>query len=145
MAEPLPTSDLDQVLQVNRRFYRAMADLDLAAMNHIWLNEDWVRCVHPGWAPLEGWEAVHESWQRIFENTENLHVTIGRIFARIEGEMAWVFCVERVSTAGEGRMDLAYVQATNLFVRRSGVWRMVLHHASSLPVEEAPQGEETVH
>ncbi len=61
-------SDLESVLQANRKFYQALAALDLRAMNHLWLNENWVRCVHPGWAPLEGWEAVHESWQRIFED-----------------------------------------------------------------------------
>ena len=136
-------SELEQVLEANQKFYRALAALDPAKMNAAWLNEDWVRCVHPGWSPLEGWPAVQESWQRIFENTEHMHVTIGGVFVRIQGEMAWVSCVERVSTAAEGRLDMAYVQATNLFVRKDGVWKMVLHHASHLPVEIA-EGDETV-
>ncbi len=140
-----PAPDIEMVLQANRKFYQALAALDLRAMNHLWLNENWVRCIHPGWAPLEGWEAVHESWQRIFENTEQLHVSVGNVTARIEGDMAWVSCVERVSTAHEGQMDMAYVQATNLFVRRGENWRMVLHHASHLPMEPVAEGDETVH
>lgn len=139
-------SEIDPVLQVNQRFYQAMSEMDMRRMNGVWLNEDWVRCVHPGWSPLEGWQAVQESWQRIFENTQQLHVTIGGVFVRMQGEMAWVSCVERVASAAEGRLDLAYVQATNLFVRRNSEWKMVLHHASHLPAEQGTQSdsEETV-
>jgi ketosteroid isomerase-like protein len=138
------SSEIDPVLQANRKFYRALTEMDMQAMGEVWLHEDWVRCVHPGWAPIEGWPALQESWQRIFENTEHMHVTVGGVFVSIQGEMAWVSCVERVSTTAEGRMDMAYVQATNLFVLRAGVWRMVLHHASHLPID-AGEGEETVH
>ena len=137
-------SEFDPVLQANLKFYKALSEMDPQKMNGVWLNEDWVRCVHPGWSPLEGWSAVQESWQRIFENTEQMHVTIGGVFVRMHGEMAWVSCVERVSTATEGRLDMAYVQATNLFVLRDGAWKMVLHHASHLPVEIPGDGEETV-
>lgn len=143
------SSEIEPVLQANRKFYRALSDMDLQAMTEVWLHEEWVRCVHPGWAPIEGWTALQASWQRIFENTEHMHVSIGGIFVRMEGGMAWVSCVERVSTTAEGRMDMAYIQATNLFVREDmgegNVWRMVLHHASHLPIEPGGQGEETVH
>ena len=137
--------ELDPVLQANRKFYAALSSLDLQSMTEVWLNEDWVRCIHPGWAPLEGWPAVQESWQRIFENTENMHVSIGGVFVTMNGDMAWVACVERISTTAGNRMDIGYVQATNLFVRKGDVWRMVLHHSSNLPAEPDSEGEETVH
>ncbi len=134
----------EELIEANRRFYEALCAMDLKAMDEIWLPEEWVRCVHPGWAQLEGWEAVRESWERIFDNTQFLHVAISQVFVHQAGDLGWVSCVEKVSSTGVGRIDSAYVQATNLFSRRDGRWLMVLHHASHLPVSVQGSGEETV-
>ncbi len=145
MSEPRLVDDQEELLEANRRFYEALTTMDVEAMDQVWLPEDWVRCVHPGWAQLEGWEAVRESWARIFENTQFLRVTVSQAFVHLEEGLGWVSCVEKVSSTGEGRIDSAYVQATNLFVRRQGRWFMVLHHASHLPTSMGQGGEETVH
>lgn len=137
-------TDREELLKINRRFYQALCALDLEAMDDIWLDEKWVRCVHPGWMQLEGWEAVRESWERIFENTQFLRVTINQVFIHQEGDLAWVSCIEKVSSTGEGRIDSAYLQSTNLFVRRDDRWRMVLHHSSHLPASVQPGEKETV-
>lgn len=145
MSEAGRGADYEQLLEANGRFYEALCTMDLEAMDQVWLGEDWVRCVHPGWAQLEGWEAVRESWARIFENTQFLRVTVSHVFVHQERDLGWVSCVEKASSTGEGRIDSAYVQASNLFVRRRDRWLMVLHHASHLPISMSPGGEETVH
>ena len=145
MGESALATDCEKVLQANSRFYQAVSALDMEAMEEIWLKEDWVRCVHPGWTELESWEAVRESWKHIFENTQFLQITISQAFVHAEGDLAWVSCVEKVSSTGEGRIDLGYVQTTNLFVRRQDRWLMVLHHSSHLPASLQSGGEETVH
>ena len=145
MSEAHQVNDLEELLEANRRFYEALTTLDLEAMEQVWLPEDWVRCVHPGWAQLEGWPAVRESWAHIFENTQFLRVAVSQVFVHQEQDLGWVSCMEKVASTGEGRIDSAYVQATNLFVRREGRWFMVLHHASHLPVSMKSGGEETVH
>lgn len=138
-------SDREQVLEVNRRFYEALGLLNLERMAEVWLPEDSARCVHPGWMLLEGWEEIRESWRRIFENTQFMRVSISSLSVHVEPELAWVCCIERISSTGEGRIDSAHVQATNIFMRRRGRWFLVLHHASHIPASLQPAvGEETV-
>src|SRR3990172_2579452 len=113
------TREEEKVLEANQNFYSALQNLSLAEMDAAWLPEDWVRCVHPGWDLLEGWEAVRESWQHIFENTQFMRIVVGLQFLRVENSMAWVCCTERISSAAQGRFDGAYVQTTNIFERRN--------------------------
>lgn len=126
------------VADANRRYYEAFAALDLEQMGQVWLQEDWVQCVHPGWELLLGWPEVRESWTRIFSNTRRIHVEIASVIVRIEGSVGWVACTEHVTSLFESGFDQAVVQATNLFVLRDGHWRMVAHHASPLLAQPEP-------
>jgi len=120
------------VCEVNRRFYEAFAALDVEQMDAVWLHEDWVECVHPGWELLVGWEEVRKSWARIFSNTQRMQVEVSSVLVRIEGNVAWIACTERVTSLFETGFDEAAVQATNVFLLREGAWRLVAHHASPL-------------
>jgi ketosteroid isomerase-like protein len=137
------------VREANRRFYQAFAALVIEQMDAIWLHEDWVECVHPGWDLLIGWEEVRESWVRIFANTQRIKVDISSVWVHVEGEVAWVACTEQVTSTFERGFDHAQVQVTNIFVRRQAPrgaaeagsaprWRMVAHHASPLPAAPMP-------
>ena len=126
----------EKVLAANQRFYAALENLDLETMDAVWLHEDWVRCVHPGWELLEGWEEVRESWQRIFENTRRMKVGVSDVIVHIEAGTAWVNCVEQVTSSFATGFSTAWVQATNIYVERNGDWLLVHHHASPLPREE---------
>ena len=55
-------------------------------MDRLWAHEGWVRCVHPGWDILVGWEAIRASWQQIFANTRWLRVTPTAVEAAIIGD-----------------------------------------------------------
>jgi len=123
----------EKVLDVNKNFYHALQTLNLEEMEAVWLQEEWVRCLHPGWDILEGWEAVRESWQQIFETTKFLRVSLGVQSVRVEKAMAWVCCTEKISSAAEGRFETTYVQTTNIFKLLNGDWYMVHHHSSHLP------------
>jgi ketosteroid isomerase-like protein len=120
------------VCEVNRRFYEALAALDVEQMDAVWLQEDWVECVHPGRELLTGWLEVRKSWEGIFANTRRMQVEVSSVLVRIEGTVAWIACTERVTSLFESGFDEALVQATNVFLLRDGVWKMVAHHASPL-------------
>ena len=120
------------VLTTNNAFYQAMQSLDLAQMETLWWHEDWVRCLHPGWDLLLGWEAVRESWEMIFSSTAKLNVTISRPLVHVLGDAAWVSCVEHATSAVEGDFITSLVEATNIFARRNSQWRMVHHHTTPL-------------
>lgn len=121
------------VCESNRRFYAAFESLDVNQMDAVWLHEDWVECVHPGWELLRGWEEIRESWARIFSNAQRIRVDLSSIWVQIVGDTAWVACTEHVTTSYEEGFEQALVQATNIFVNRQGAWQLVLHHASPLP------------
>ena len=127
------TADEEKVLDANRHFYSALQDLNLEEMDTVWLQEDWVRCVHPGRNLLDGWEAVRKSWQEIFEDTSSMRVTVAIQLVHVENSTAWVCCTEKISTAVGDHISAAYEQATNIFERRRGKWLLVHHHASPLP------------
>ena len=62
----VPTSIEIAVLDANRAFYTAFQKRDNNAMEHVWAEEHPSSCIHPGWAPLMGREAVMASWRAIF-------------------------------------------------------------------------------
>ena len=144
-----PQVDAEQAVRdANRRFYQALASLDLATMDAVWVHEDWVECVHPGGDLLLGWEEVREGWARIFASTQRMKVDVTSVWVRVQGDVAWVACTEHVTSTFERDFDQALVQATNIFVLRpeSGPagagspprWQMVAHHASPLVASHAP-------
>ena len=56
--QPALETDEQEVLAANRAFYHALQSLDLEQMKAVWLHEDWVECLHPGWELRVGWEEV---------------------------------------------------------------------------------------
>lgn len=138
------TREEEKVLEANKNFYRALQELSLEEMEAVWLPEDWVRCIHPGWELLEGWEAVRESWQRIFESTQFMRIVVAVQAIHVENGTAWVCCTEKISSAADGRFESAQVQSTNIFKRHNGTWCMVHHHASNRPTPWPEQGKAEV-
>jgi len=125
--------DEQEVREANNFFYQAMQSLDLARMEDAWWHEDWVLCLHPGWELLIGWEKVKASWTSIFDSTVQLQVSVNQPRVCVVGDAAWVSCTEQVTSMMETDFTTARVEATNIFVRRKGHWRMVHHHTTPLP------------
>jgi ketosteroid isomerase-like protein len=125
---------VNDVRRANLELYRAFESLDLARMDAAWAHEGQVTCVHPGWPLADGWPAVRRSWETIFRNTKDIRFEIRDEKIDVQGDLAWVVCVERVrSGGGEGR-----VLATNVLRRGPDGWRVVHHHGSPLPAPQPP-------
>jgi len=118
----------DALRAANTAYYDAFAARDAAAMARIWAEAD-VACVHPGWPPLFGREAVLASYREIFRNPQQADVERGAETLLCTGDEGRVVCVEKV---GE-----AVLVATNWFRRAGGSWRLVHHQASPLSVAAA--------
>lgn len=129
------------VREANARFYDALSRLDLEAMDRLWLHAPFVRCVHPGWELLIGWEAVRASWEGIFHNTSGHAVEAGDVQVRVAGGLGWVGCIERITF----RRGTSFTAATNLFQAVDHGFRMVLHHASVIPVPDVAPAVGPVH
>jgi ketosteroid isomerase-like protein len=120
----------DTVTSANAAFYRAFEALDLGAMEQLWAHGDHVKCVHPGWPMLNGWQAVRASWEAIFANTHEMRFTLTDVQVVPAADLAWVTCTENILSESEGRVGVTSILATNVFERGPGGWRMVHHHAS---------------
>lgn len=148
-----------EVLEANERFYRALNALDLAGMERIWSHGSFVRCVHPGWELIVGWDAVRASWEGIFRGSgsgPSHSVEVADVSVHVVSDLGWVSCIERItlprrSSGASSSSSLAV--ATNLFQRASEPsgnaerWEMILHHASLLPliVAETMDSPEVIH
>ena len=137
---------VDAVEQANQRFYRALENADLDAMSAVWLHEDWVKCVHPGWDLIIGWEKVRESWRQIFDGNVGMRIAATDVEVQVEGEFALVSCYELLAVFLDRNKApvSARTTATNLFRLTAGEWRMIHHHASQVhnapAVNESPAG-----
>jgi ketosteroid isomerase-like protein len=107
-------------------------------MEAVWLQEDWVRCLHPGWELLLGWEEVQRSWAAIFHSTGHMLISISRPLVQIVGDTAWVSCLEDVTTAQTDGISSAVIETTNIFVRHRGRWLLVHRHTTPLPRKTGP-------
>ena len=123
--------DVSAVVAANLRFYEAFGSLDIDLMEEVWETSDRVLCIHPGWALLKGWVDVRKSWETIFFNTTLMHFNITDTQVVIQGDFAWVSCVENITSVVDGRAANLAVQATNIFLRREDAWLMVHHHGSA--------------
>jgi ketosteroid isomerase-like protein len=129
------TAEQSAVEAVNAKFYKALEACNVAAMEELWLKENWVRCVHPGSEILVGWTEIKRSWVSIFGNTHGMRVSVSGLFIKIVGDFAWVECTENIATFFEQGFTSGQAQATNLFLKVKNNWFMVHHHSSPLPTD----------
>ena len=126
-----PYNAAKEAARANREFYRAFERLDLAAMRAVWLDDDSIQCVHPASERLVGRERVLGSWAAIFKATDAIHFELEDLSIEIVGEFAWASAIERIRP-GTASEPVSEAVATNLFVRRGGEWKLLLHHASPI-------------
>ena len=140
--EPVTTADETAVTAANLGFYRALEARDLSAMDAVWAQEEAATCVHPGWHRLDGWQEIRRSWENIFSNSRPWTVACRDVRISVAREIACVTCVEVITPfGGDDEEDAARMQATNVFVRSDGAWKLIHHHASASPTETGTEGE----
>ena len=128
------SSDEASVLFANDQFYTAFTMKDMDGMTDVWSDEAPVSCIHPGWGPLMGRDAVLESWRDILLSGHSPDIDYVRAHVDVYGDVAVVTCFERMQTQR--------LCATNVFVRSGAVWRMVHHQAGPVPPQEDVQDEQ---
>jgi ketosteroid isomerase-like protein len=123
--------DAAAVEEAKARFYQAFESLELARMDEVWSHGNHVRCVHPGWRLLCGWDAVRQSWEAIFRGSAEMRFGITDVDVHVEGDVAMVTCRENILSHARGQIAVTALVATNVFERQEGEWLMIHHHASA--------------
>ena len=122
----------EEVTQMNELFYRGFEQLDVALMDSIWAQQEYVTCIHPGWSIRVGWPAVRDSWVVIFNNTFSMKFELTEVQVQVAADVAWVICTENItSRVGENEQN-SQVVSTNLFERIGEEWKIIHHHGSPL-------------
>ena len=123
-------TDPEQVVEANLKFYFALESLDIDLMDEVWATDASAICIHPNWTRLAGWENIRSSWEQIFRNTSFMRVDVSEVSVEVQGQTAWVTCLENITTANGDQMRRAQAYATNIFIYEDERWLLVLHHAS---------------
>ena len=121
------------VVVANESFYKAFNARDLDAMKKVWGSSGNITCVHPGWAPLNGFDPIMDSWLGIFKNSGNMDIQAADVRVIVSEKLAWVSCMEKLYTIATHGVLASIVYATNLFELNEGNWKMIMHHASPMP------------
>src|SRR6476659_3756232 len=106
---------IEDVTKANQKFYEAFESLDIGKMDEVWTHQEYVTCIHPGWTIRSGWPAVRDSWVLIFNNTFSMKFELTDVMVQVAGDMAWVICVENLTTQQSDEPQQAKVLATNLY------------------------------
>ena len=123
-------TDPEQVVEANLKFYFALESLDIDLMDEVWATDASAICIHPNWTRLAGWENIRSSWEQIFRNTSFMRVDVSEVSVEVQGQTAWVTCLENITTANGDQMRRAQAYATYIFIYEDERWLLVLHHAS---------------
>lgn len=130
---PARTGDRAAVEAANAGLYRAVETGDLDLMEAVWDEGDAVVCVHPGSTTLRGRGPVLRSWAAVMVASDYMQFFLTDVSVDVTGDVAVVTCTENVLTGADTdrtSFTAGRAVATNVFRRRPGGWRCVVHHAS---------------
>lgn len=128
------TDDHVAVAQANQIFYAAVQAADIEKMSACWLHESWVKCTHPGWEVLCGWNDIKASWEQIFTHGQQLSVVISETEVKLADHFASLSCTENLTIVDEETQTPTSVSlsASNLFKRVGDQWLMIHHHSTPI-------------
>ncbi len=123
---------IEEVTRANEVFYEAFESLNIANMDQVWAQQEYVTCIHPGWSLRSAWPEVRDSWVQIFNHTFDMKFEITDLQVQVAGDVAWVVCVENLATRIDDTPQESRVLATNLYERIGDEWKMIHHHGSAI-------------
>jgi ketosteroid isomerase-like protein len=113
-------------------FYRAFNERDMALMEANWEASPEAAMDNPLGGIRRGWEAIRDTYLRIFAGPARVRVEFHDYTLHETGEVFWAVGRERgrLEAADGSGLDLA-IRTSRLFRRdAAGQWRQVHHHGS---------------
>lgn len=120
-------------------FYEAIERADLEKLMAIWSEDEEITCVQPSGQRLVGHAEVREAWRQILGGALRLHVRISHVLSWTSGIVAVRNVLETLYVEGDPTPH-GPLLATNVYMRGSSGWRLLVHHASAAS-EPLPSGE----
>lgn len=142
-----PKAPLASPDDIEQQFYEALQQGDIEKMMDVWADEDEVVCVHPGGPRVVGPGAIRASFEAMFA-TGNVDAHPERVRKLVMHGTAVHHVLERVQVTADEGAQVAWIIATNVYLKTMRGWRLVLHHASpGTPheVDEIREAPATLH
>ncbi|KDP25276.1 hypothetical protein JCGZ_20432 [Jatropha curcas] len=117
------------IVNANAEFYNIIKERSLPAMSRIWLNADYVKCIHASGELFSGYNAIMQSWQLAFNWEQVLDIQVRDVRARVLTDMAWV------TMKTYFHVDSGPFNVTNVFEFHNSRWYMVHHHSSVMLID----------
>ncbi|MGI9553815.1 MAG: nuclear transport factor 2 family protein [Thermodesulfobacteriota bacterium] len=131
----MSTQENSKILKINDLFYKALGTRNVRLMKEVWANDEKVGCVHPGWTVLRSWSAIMQSWENVFDPSDQVDINLTDIKINIKGDLAWVTCVQEMVYIKRDPVSYNLSQSTNIFEKTDDEWKLVVHHASPIPLD----------
>lgn len=129
------------------QFYEALQQGDIEKLMAVWSDDDEIVCVHPGGPRVVGAAAIRASFEAMFANgvidvhPEKVH--------RVQTHASAVHSLlERIQVRTAEGPRWGWLIATNVYVKTTQGWRLVVHHASpgtASEMQEATAGAGVLH
>jgi uncharacterized protein (TIGR02246 family) len=127
---------------VEAQFYEALQLADMDKLMAVWSDDDDVACVHPGGPRVIGHAAIRASFEAIFANGA-IPVQAHSV-TRVQALGSAVHhVVERITLQTEKGTQSAWVLCTNVYLKTTQGWRLLVHHASPGGEQAGPPERET--
>ena len=124
------------------QFYEALQRGDIDKLMAVWSDDDEICCVHPNGPRVVGAAAIRAAFDAMFSNGV-IDAHPERVRRVVTHGSAVHSVVERIQVLTDEGPRLAWVIATNVYVKTSLGWRLVAHHASPGSTQELPEVGET--
>jgi ketosteroid isomerase-like protein len=125
----------DSLLIANKSFYDAVEARDIYAMEEIWLQSSDVRCFHPAGEVFTGWSEVRTCLQSMLDSMPPMSFTLEDVHVICSGDIAIITLREKVLLKRQKITHSISLFATNAFMQGQGMWKMILHHPTPLPIQ----------
>jgi uncharacterized protein (TIGR02246 family) len=126
---------------IEQEFYEALQAADIERLMALWSDDEDIVCVHPGGPRVIGAAAIRASFEAIFANGA-IPVRPEHVRRLVTHSSAVHSVLEQVQVMGESGPQVAWVFATNVYVKTGHGWRLAAHHASPGAAQELQEHAE---
>ena len=135
---PIVSAVVPELQAADLRFYQALRDRDLKAMEQIWSSGDSITAIQAeGSVPFMGRADVMKSWQQVFDYNKGIQIPrVTQGMVHVAGNRAWIVgSYEAGLTRRTGEfVHLADVLTTKVFEKRGNDWYVIHYHGHVGPL-----------
>jgi uncharacterized protein (TIGR02246 family) len=121
-----------------QQFYEALQRGDIERLMAVWSDDDEITCVHPGGPRVIGPAAIRAAFDAMFANGA-IDAQPEKVRRVLTQSCAVHSVIERIQVMTDEGPQVAWVVATNVYVKTAQGWRLVAHHASPGSPRELPE------